>query len=211
MPTLICREFILAALLEPSPRVIQRSVAVRGKSMSSAFRFLALLAGLLGCEASASDQATKPKRFLKTETFDRDPGWDGRGNRLLPKDPPEVNQDFGYSGMTNHAGEARGEIGGEVWRSLAPAYYGKAIEERSFESELQAAGSLALLKAQSISGWHTGATIDGRSAVKILPPGEKAKGGVFDRFGVFNMQWANSKWCDVYFDDLSYTTGIEPR
>ena len=36
-------------------------------------------------------------------------------------------------------------------------------------------------------------------------PGDKEKGAIFDRFGVFNMQWANSKWCDVYLDDLEYT------
>ncbi len=29
----------------------------------------------------------------------------------------------------------------------------------------------------------------------------------FDRFGIFNLQGANSKWCDVYLDDLTYTVG----
>ena len=56
---------------------------------------------------------------------------------------------------------------------------------------------------------------DGRGAIKFnmnnqtalfpLPPGTKEKGAILDRFGVFNMQWANSKWCDVYLDDLEYT------
>jgi hypothetical protein len=54
-------------------------------------------------------------------------------------------------------------------------------------------------------------SIGGQRIVKTLPPGEKARGAVLDRFGVFNMQWANSKWCDVYLDDLTYTTAIEPR
>ena len=54
-------------------------------------------------------------------------------------------------------------------------------------------------------------TISGQSIAKRLKPGEKAKGFVFDRFSVFNMQWANSKWCDMYFDDLSFTAGADPR
>src|SRR5262245_48159545 len=121
--------------------------------------FSTLLVVLLSCGAAASAEPSPPKRFQKTETFDRDPGWDGQRHRLVPKDPPLVKQDFGYSADTNHAGESRGEIGGEFWRSITPAYYGKAIEERTFETEMRATGSLALLKAQAISGWQSGATV----------------------------------------------------
>jgi hypothetical protein len=38
-----------------------------------------------------------------------------------------------------------------------------------------------------------------------LREGDRAVGATLDRFGVFNMQWANGKWCDVYLDDLTYT------
>ncbi len=120
---------------------------------------LALLAVLLGQGSSASGEPPQSKTASKTETFDRDPQWDGKANRLVPRDPPTVNQDFGYSATTNHAGQTPGEIGGEVWRSLTPAYYGKAIAEKSFATAMSASGSLALLKAQAISGWQTGATI----------------------------------------------------
>jgi hypothetical protein len=34
-------------------------------------------------------------------------------------------------------------------------------------------------------------------------------GALLNRFGLFNLQWANSKWCEVYLDDLSYTVGVE--
>jgi hypothetical protein len=39
----------------------------------------------------------------KHESFDDDPKWDGRNNRMVLKDPPIVIQDFGYS-PTHHAG-----------------------------------------------------------------------------------------------------------
>jgi hypothetical protein len=50
-------------------------------------------------------------------------------------------------------------------------------------------------------------TLGDKSVTTPLAEGEKAKGAVFDRFGMFNMQWANSKWCDVYIDDVTYTVG----
>ena len=37
-------------------------------------------------------------------------------------------------------------------------------------------------------------------------------GAEMDRFGVFNLARANSKHCEVYLDDLTYTTAAEkPR
>ena len=90
----------------------------------------------------------------KTESFDLDPKWDGRNNRQVPANPPLVNQDFGYS-KTNHAGKAGGEIGGEFWAALQPAYYGKIIKEKTFEDSFNASGSLALLHGRSIFGWQT--------------------------------------------------------
>lgn len=47
----------------------------------------------------------QPKAVLKTETFNRDPGWEAFNNRMKPdpKDLRTVVQDFGYS-QTNFAG-----------------------------------------------------------------------------------------------------------
>ncbi len=37
------------------------------------------------------------------------------------------------------------------------------------------------------------------------PPPTRQKTESFDR----DPQWANSKWCEVYLDDLSYTVSVE--
>jgi hypothetical protein len=49
-------------------------------------------------------------------------------------------------------------------------------------------------------------TLDRQSATLPLPAGARAQGAVMDRFGVFNMQDNNGKHCEVYLDDLAYTT-----
>ncbi len=104
-------------------------------------------------EVAAQVRDAGNRTRLKTETFDRDPGWEGRNNRLSPAKPPTINQNFGYS-RTDHAGKQRGEIGGEFWQANRPAYYGKVIEKKGLELPLSASGSVAVTKAQSIMGWH---------------------------------------------------------
>jgi hypothetical protein len=94
----------------------------------------------------------------KREGFDGDPGWEGRNNRLKPAATQVVVEDFGWS-ATTHASRSRGEIGGKVWSSVRPAYYGKLVEEGTWEQGLSASGALAVDEAQSISGWHTQANI----------------------------------------------------
>ena len=90
----------------------------------------------------------------KTETFDREPRWDAKGNRLALTRPPLIEQDFGYS-ATHHAGKKAGEIGGRVSQSIRPAYYGKLVPTSTLNDPLSASGSLCILEAQSIMGWHT--------------------------------------------------------
>jgi hypothetical protein len=63
---------------------------------------------------------------LKTEHFDRDPGWEGQNNRVMSKKPVQVKQDFGWS-ATNFAGKAAGEMGGTIQRSTKPASYAAAL------------------------------------------------------------------------------------
>src|SRR6185369_15676959 len=67
---------------------------------------------------------------LKRENFDKDPNWEGFNNRVVPKRPKNVKQDFGNS-PTNHAGRAPGELGGAVERSTTPAYYAAKISPKS--------------------------------------------------------------------------------
>ena len=75
------------------------------------------------------------------ESFDRDPGWEGHNNRIVPSRFPVITQDFGYSD-SNHAGTAAGELGGQVWRAAEPAYYADRVGPRTLVNKLSASGSL---------------------------------------------------------------------
>src|SRR3989449_5086928 len=79
--------------------------------------------------------------LLKTETFDADPGWDGRNNRATDPSPRQIVQNFGYSSTTNAGGSA-GEIGGFITPAGEPAFYGKVIAPASFNDPLSASGTL---------------------------------------------------------------------
>ena len=109
---------------------------------------------------------------MKTETFDRDPGWDGRNNR--PADPPRtraIRQDFGYS-RTAHAGGKAGEVGGFISPAAEPAYYAKEIAPRDASTTpLTASGHarrartaartllLGFFNAGTLNEWRTPNTI----------------------------------------------------
>jgi hypothetical protein len=54
-------------------------------------------------------------------------------------------------------------------------------------------------------------TMNGQSATLLFSPSDRAQGATLDRFGVFNMQHANSKWCEIYLDHLSYTAERMPQ
>jgi len=101
----------------------------------------ALLALLLGAHAVApiADR-------MKTETFDRDPGWDHANNRPADRgdQPVTIRQDFGFSAGTAHAGGKPGEIGGFLTAAAEPAYYAKVMPERTFDQPLSASGTISL-------------------------------------------------------------------
>jgi hypothetical protein len=99
----------------------------------------ALLAAVLIPRARADDR-TAP--LTKTQPFDHDPAWEGRGNRVVPKARPTVVQDFGYS-KTRFAGEA-GEMGGRVTRASEPAFYAQRIAPKTLDDRLGASGTFAL-------------------------------------------------------------------
>lgn len=88
---------------------------------------------------------------MKSESFDREPGWEALNNRVVPREYPTVIQDFGYS-QTSHAGKAPGEIGGQVWRASEPAYYADKIGPRSLADRLSASGTFALTKTTAGGG-----------------------------------------------------------
>ncbi len=118
--------------------------------MNGVRRTLVLLVGLAVSAGFGVAQDT-PKPVLKTETFDKAPGWDGHNNRVVPKKVLTVKQDFGYS-ATNHAGKAAGEVGGAIQRSTTPASYAAKIAPRTLEDKLSASGSFAIKASQPGAG-----------------------------------------------------------
>lgn len=95
--------------------------------------------------------AVEPAAALKTENFDRDPGWEGHNNRVVPKNVLVVNQDFGYS-PTHFAGKLTGEIGGRIQRSTTPASYAAKITPKTLDDKFSAAGSFAVTGSQPGAG-----------------------------------------------------------
>src|SRR5215468_4028300 len=102
-----------------------------------------LLAAVVGAEE-------KPKTVIKTEHFDKDPGWEGLNNRVALKNVPTVTQDFGYS-PTNFAGKDKGEIGGRITRCAKPAYYADKIA-KTLNDKLSASGTFALTASGASGG-----------------------------------------------------------
>jgi hypothetical protein len=92
---------------------------------------------------------------MRTESFDRDPGWEGHCNRIEPQLPRIVAQDFGYRG-TNFAGKEKGEIGGRVWRSSMQASYAAKIPAKTLNDKLAASGTFALTASSGSSGVFLG-------------------------------------------------------
>ena len=55
-----------------------------------------LAATVLALATAPMMAADPPKPLLKTEHFNRDPGWDNSVNRAEASDPPTIRQDFGW-------------------------------------------------------------------------------------------------------------------
>src|SRR6516164_7673895 len=100
---------------------------------------------LLALGAGNGRTDDQPKPALKTESFDKDPGWEGHNNRVVPERVPTVTQDFGYS-KSKFAGKAAGELGGKITRAAEPAYYADKIGPVTLDDKLSASGSFAVTK-----------------------------------------------------------------
>ncbi|MBI5684473.1 MAG: WD40 repeat domain-containing protein [Verrucomicrobia bacterium] len=92
---------------------------------------------------------------LKTEHFDRDPGWEGKNNRFTRKDLPRVVQNFGFS-ASNHAGKESGEMGGTITRSVTPAWYADRTAPKTLNDKLTASGSFTLPPQRMEGTFHFG-------------------------------------------------------
>jgi len=100
---------------------------------------------------SALPMEERSEAEMKSESFDRDPGWEGHRNHIVLKEYPTIVQDFGFS-KTHFAGKAPGEMGGQVWRASEPAYYAAKIGHKTLDDKLSASGTFALTKSTSESG-----------------------------------------------------------
>ena len=120
--------------------------------------------------ALAGTSAAQPA--TKTETFDRDPGWECVNNRPAERkdEPVTVRQDFGFSPTSHAGGAAPGEIGGFVQAAAEPAFYGRIIPDATLEQPLSASGTLAVadggthlligfFNASTVNEWRTPNTL----------------------------------------------------
>ncbi len=108
-----------------------------------------LLFAVLG---AGNIQAEDSKPVTKSESFDRDPGWEAHNNRLVPKNVTPITQNFGYSPDTHFAGKAAGEIGGIIVRATEPAFYAARITPKTLKEKLSASGTFAFTKSGGNSG-----------------------------------------------------------
>jgi hypothetical protein len=137
-----------------------------------------------------------PGEQIRTERFDRDPGWEGHNNRSQVPAPRQVRQEFGYS-RTAHAGRAPGEVGGFISPAALPAYYAKKIRTLSFDVPFAASGRLAVaagdekgvgnalfgfFNSKTLNEWRTPNTV----AIRINGRG----GGVFHT----HLEYCTAKW-----------------
>jgi hypothetical protein len=92
-----------------------------------------------------------PAPATKSESFDRDPLWEGFHNRMTPQQATIITQDFGYSN-SNFAGKRMGEAGGAIQRSMTPAFYAKRIEPKTLNDKLTASGTFAITSSRGSAG-----------------------------------------------------------
>jgi hypothetical protein len=118
---------------------------------------------------------------MKTESFNRDPGWLGTNNRIArTREVKHVRQDFGFNADTRHAGGASpGEMGGFISPDGQVAFYGQAIQPVTFDQPLSAAGTmqigpgsthllLGFFNSDTLNEWRTPNTI----AIRLNGRGE---------------------------------------
>jgi hypothetical protein len=102
-------------------------------------------AWLMWCLILSSRAIADGELIQVTQDFSEDPGWEWMNNRIVAKNPPTINQDFGWS-PTNHTGAGPGEIGGRVWMSRTPAYYALPLNKPlSFKDKFSFSARVAFM------------------------------------------------------------------
>lgn len=89
----------------------------------------------------------------------RDPGWEGKGNRVTFQERDFQRQDFGYS-QTNWAGERIGEIGGLLYRTepIDPlhGYYADDVGKLTLDDPLSFSGNVCFANGGTDAGMFFG-------------------------------------------------------
>jgi len=128
------------------------------------------LVAVLVCATSLSSGAA-----MREEHFDREPpNWEGVNNRNKFFEPRTVEQNFGYSATTSHAGGQAGEIGGRVNPAGEPAFYGYRLPKPlNLDSPMMAEGRmfvpkgsghclLGFFNTNTLNEWRTPNTLAAR-------------------------------------------------
>lgn len=123
---------------------------LQGLAVCGALAFGSFVVGL-----TPTGFGQEARAVTKHESFDRDPGWEGHNNHIVPERRPTVVQDFGYS-KTNFAGKSAGEMGGLVTRAALPSYYAASIRPVTLDDRLTASGTFAFTKATPSGGLFFG-------------------------------------------------------
>ena len=132
-------------------RSCERNFGIASPPVVSDVKLRKLFLPILVVSALAFVAAEPARTILKTETFDRDPGWEGHHNRVVPTKGQPVKQDFGYS-ATHFAGKAAGEMGGVIQRSTTPASYAAKISAKTLDDKLSASGTFAITASHPGAG-----------------------------------------------------------
>lgn len=123
--------------------------------MKSSLHFSPAVA-LVGATLLFTPHRSSAQVPLKTEHFDHDPGWEEINNRVVPKKPLIIKQDFGYS-ATSFAGKGAGEVGGTVQRATKPAMYAQPLSPaKTLDEKLSASGTFAITASHPGAGLFFG-------------------------------------------------------
>ena len=108
--------------------------------------FAYALLSVIAAGANRDVTAAPEQAVLKSESFDRDPGWEALNNRIVPEKRLTVTQDFGYNAAT-------GDMGGRLTRTMKPAYYAAAFDKpKTLDEKLSASGTFYLSASTGGSG-----------------------------------------------------------
>lgn len=133
---------------------------------------------------------SRGQMVTRTETFDADPGWDGRNNRSQTPEPRQVTQNFGYRSTSNAGGPA-GEIGGLITPTGETAYYATVLSDHSYNTPLSASGTLKLDGGgNTLLGFFNADTFNEWRTADSLVLRLYGRGSYFQGYS----EYATSKW-----------------